>query len=257
MKTMMLTLIMLAFTILVVIDMPVRGSDMDTRIEASAENLYVIRTFLKGDDVTINSTDGVVTLTGTVTNEHRRLLAAEAVANLDGVKSVKNELEIEGDTPKEHSDAWIGMHVKTKLLFHKSVSGIGTEVSVEDGIVTLRGEADNKAQKQLATEYAQDVEGVKDVRNEMTIAKTPKMQDKTIGERIDDASITSQVKMALLFNRSTRVLKTQVKTNDGVVTLSGMARNNAEKELVSKLVNDINGVTDVNNMMTIHNPESN
>ena len=69
--------------------------------------------------------------------------------------------------------------------------------------------------------------------------------------KIDDASITAQVKMTLLFHRSTSALNTKVETNDGVVTMSGKARNAAEKDLVTKLVNDINGVKSVNNRMTI------
>jgi len=36
-----------------------------------------------------------------------------------------------------------------------------------------------------------------------------------------------------------------------VVTLRGKAKNAAEKDLVTKLVNDINGVKSVNNRMTI------
>lgn len=251
MKTMFLTAMIAAFAILVATGVPMRASEMDDRIEASAGNLYVFKTYLKGDDITIQCMDGVVTLTGTVADEPRRLLAQEAVANLAGVKSVNNELEIEGEKPAENSDAWIEAHVKTILFFHKGVSGIHTEVSVKDSIVTLRGEADNRAQKQLTTEYAEDVDGVKDVKNEMTIAKLPKAEKETIGEKIDDASITSQVKISLLFHRSTRAVKTQVKTDAGVVTLSGMARNAAEKELVSKLVNDINGVTRVDNRMTV------
>ena len=43
---------------------------------------------------------------------------------------------------------------------------------------------------------------------------------------------------------------------DGVVTLSGTASNAAEKGLVTKLVNDINGVTSVINNMTIAAPSS-
>ena len=58
----------------------------------------------------------------------------------------------------------------------------------------------------------------------------------TVGENIDDASITAQVKAALLSHRSTGVLRTQVTTADGVVTLGGQARNSAEKDLVTKLV---------------------
>jgi osmotically-inducible protein OsmY len=55
----------------------------------------------------------------------------------------------------------------------------------------------------------------------------------------------------LLSHRSTSVLKTKVTTNDGVVTVSGQAKNEAEKALVTKLVTDINGVQSVVNNMTI------
>ena len=47
---------------------------------------------------------------------------------------------------------------------------------MKDGIVSLRGEASSQAQRELTTEYAKDVEGVKEVKNEMTIAKTPATQ---------------------------------------------------------------------------------
>jgi osmotically-inducible protein OsmY len=52
-------------------------------------------------------------------------------------------------------------------------------------------------------------------------------------------------------HRSTSALKTKVETTDGVVTLSGIAKNAAEKSLVTKLVTDINGVSSVINNMTI------
>jgi osmotically-inducible protein OsmY len=85
----------------------------------------------------------------------------------------------------------------------------------------------------------------------MTVAKTPVKPDETSGEKIDDASITAQVKASLLSHRSTSALKTKVETTDGVVTVSGNARNAAEKSLVTKLVTDIEGVTSVVNNMTI------
>jgi osmotically-inducible protein OsmY len=72
-----------------------------------------------------------------------------------------------------------------------------------------------------------------------------------MGEKIDDASITAQVKSSLLSHRSTSALKTKVETTDGVVTLSGIAKNAAEKSLVTKLVTDVNGVSSVVNNMTI------
>ena len=88
----------------------------------------------------------------------------------------------------------------------------------------------------------------------MTIAKTPAIPSETMGDKIDDASITAQVKSSLLSHHSTSALNTSVSTTDGVVTLSGIAKNDAEKSLVTKLATDINGVTSVINNMTVKIP---
>jgi osmotically-inducible protein OsmY len=125
-----------------------------------------------------------------------------------------------------------------------------TEVNTTGGIVTLQGKADSQAQMDLTTEYAKDVEGVKGVNNVMTIGKTAKKKQ-TVGGKIDDASITAQVKMTLLYHRSTSALDTSVTTKRGVVTLTGKAKNAAEKDLAAKFANDVNGVKSVNNRMTI------
>jgi len=248
--------LMMAAVAFLAFSVPVHASDMDDRIESSAKESYVFKTYLKDDDIKIKAKDGVVTLTGTVSEESHKSLAEETVAGLPEVKSVDNKLEVKGERPAEKSDAWILTKVKTTLLFHRSVSGIKTEVDVKDGIVTLRGEADNQAQKDLTTEYAKDIEGVKDVKNEMTVAKTSKetketKETRTAGDKIDDASITALVKMTLLYHRSTSALHTKVETMNGVVTLSGKASNAAEKDLATKLAKDVNGVEDVKNLMTI------
>jgi osmotically-inducible protein OsmY len=163
---------------------------------------------------------------------------------------VDNRLEVKGERPAENSDAWLTTKVKTMLLFHRNVSAM-TEVNTKDGIVTLRGEATSQAQKDLTTEYAKDIEGVKDVKNEITVTKTPK-KTRTAGEKIDDASITAQVKMTLLYHRSTSALNTSVTTKKGVVTLGGKAKTAAEKDLATKFANDVNGVKEVKNRMTIN-----
>lgn len=236
---------------LFITSLPVRASDTDDRIEDSAKKSYVFKTYLKGDSINTESKNGAVTLTGTVAAESHKSLAENTVASLPGVKSVDNRLKVKGESPTEHSDTWVCMKVKTALLFHRNVSAGETDVYVKDGIVTLRGTASSMAQKELTAEYAKDVEGVKGIKNEMTTAKTTAKPVETVGEKIDDASITAQVKMSLLSHRSTSALKTKVETKDGVVTVSGFAKNAAEKSLVTKLVTDINGVTQVVNLMTI------
>lgn len=241
----------IAVVALLVTSIPAYASEMDDRIESSAKKSYVFKTYLKDDDIKIESMDGAVILTGVVSAEYHKPLAQETITGLPGVKSVDNRLEVKGAPSTANSDAWLRDKVKATLLFHHSVMSSGTtEVDVKDGIVTLRGDANSQALKNLTTEYAKDIEGVKDVKNEMTVTKTPK-KAQTVGEKIDDASITAQVKIMLLYHRSTSAINTKVETNDGNITLYGKAGNAAEFDLATKLARDVNGVKSVNNRMTI------
>ena len=245
------TVVLVTVALLALFGVQLHAATMDSRIELSAKQSYVFKTYLQGDDIKIQSKDGAVTLTGIVSENFHKSLAQETVAGLSGVNSVDNRLEIKGAAPTANSDAWLRDKVKVALLFHRNVSSGTTEVDVKDGIVTLRGDAASRSQKELTAEYARDVEGIKDVKNEMTVSKTSNKSPRTVGEKIDDASISAQVNMTLLNHRSTSVLNTAVKTKRGVVTVGGKARNKAEKDLVTKLVIDIDGVKSVRNRMTI------
>lgn len=230
------------------------ASETDDRIESAAKKSHVFKTYLKDDSIRTESKNGIVVLSGTVLEESHRSLAENTVENLPGVKGVVNQLTVKGEKPAERSDAWLSTKVKTTLLFHRNVRAGATDVYVKDGIVSLRGVATSLAQKELTAEYAADVEGVKEVKNEMTVAEAPAAPKETAAEKLDDASITAQVKMALMSHRSTSAVKTKVTTREGVVTLTGIAKNAAEKSLVTKIVGDINGVTEVENNMTIAAP---
>jgi hyperosmotically inducible periplasmic protein len=234
---------------------PLRASETDDRIESTFKKTYVYKTYLKDEHIKISSKDGAVTLSGYVDNETHKPMAQDTAEALPGVTTVDNRIEIKGDRAAVSSDTWISMKVKAALLYRRNVSGTKTEVYVKDGIVTLKGVAANQAQKDLTTEYAKDIDGVKSVVNEIVVSKSLETPGETAGEKIDDASITAQVKGSLLTHRSTSVLKTKVTTNDGVVTVSGQARNEAEKALVTKLVADINGVKSVVNNITIEEPK--
>ncbi len=231
-----------------------RASETDDRIEEAAKNSHVFKTHLKEDSIKMKSKNGAVVLSGTVTEASHKALAENAVESLPGVVSVKNELIVKGESSTKRSDFELAAKIKTALLFHRHVQAGKTEVTVKDGMVTLAGKADSRAQKDLTEEYAKDIDGVKGVKNNMTVEKPEGTASTTLGEKIDDASITAQVKFSLLSHRSTSAMKTSVKTTGGVVTVSGMAKNEAEKTLVTKLVNDITGVESVVNEMVVGIP---
>lgn len=224
------------------------SSATDSQIEDAAKASYNYRTVLEGH-VKVSVKDGVVTLHGTVADSDQKTLAEDTVSNLPGVVSVVDKIKVESE-PAEHSDGWIALKIRTQLLIHANVSATATKVNVTDGVVTLTGTVDNSAQKDLTEAYVKDVEGVKSVNNDLTV-KSPAENEHTVNETIDDASITSQVKFALLSHHSTSALKTKVTTKNGVVIITGEADSDAEKDLVSKLASSVRGVQSVQNDMTV------
>ena len=224
------------------------SSATDRKIEDTAKDSYNYRTVLEGH-IKVKANDGVVTLTGTVQDEDDKSLAADTVENIPGVTGVKNEIAVKASYP-EHSDAWIAFKIRGRLLMKANVSAANTQVAVKDGVVTLTGTADNIAQKELTETYAKEIDWVKSVKNNIVL-KPKSSNDLTVGEKIDDASITSQVKYALISHKSTSALKTKVTTTDGVVVITGEAANDSEKSLVAKLAQDVRGVKSVTNNMTV------
>jgi hyperosmotically inducible periplasmic protein len=221
--------------------------DNDRKIEDAATSSYNFRTVLNGS-VTVKATDGVVTLTGTVPDKDDKALAADTVSNLPAVTSVNNQIVVAQAYP-EHSDGWIAFKIHWTLLTKANVSAVNTTVVVTDGNVVLSGTADNLAQKELTGVYAKDIDGVKSVNNEIIVQNPP--PGETVGENIDDASITTQVRYALLTHGSTSALKTKVSTANGVVLVSGDADSDAEISLVTKLASDVRGTKSVTNNMTV------
>lgn len=225
------------------------ASPADEGILYAVESSYVFKTHLKNDGIRTLSQDGAVTLTGWVSEASHRALAQDTVEAISGVKTVDNQLTVKAESPSEYSDLWLAIKVNSGLMFHENVDADATRISAKDGIVSLHGVASSLAQKELTGEYAKGVDGVRSVQNEMIVAKGPVEVVQTLTEKIDDASITAQIKWALLSHQSTSAMKTHVHTMEGMVTVSGPARNDAEKYLVTKLITEIKGVTSVVNTM--------
>jgi len=233
-----------AFTLL-------QASGTDDRIVQAAKGSYNFRTYLKDDDIRIAARSGAVTLTGQVLDALHRSVAEDTVAGLPGVRSVNNQLSLKESPGGLQPDALLRAKVQAALVFHRDLSAARTEVAVDQGVVTLRGEAASKAQKDRAGEYVKGLDGVTGVVNEMAVAAEPHPRRKAIRKKIDDASITAQVKLALLFNRSTSALRTRVHTENGVVFLTGQAASRAERDRVKGIVQNIEGIRGVRNQITI------
>ena len=74
---------------------------------------------------------------------------------------------------------------------------------------------------------------------------------KTVGDTIDDATITTRVKTAFINDKEVGAMRIDVDTFKGVVTLSGSVKNKQEEEKAIALAKSIQGVVDVKSTLQI------
>lgn len=146
-------------------------SSTDHDIEVALTETYTFRTLLN-DNAHAKAEGGVVTLSGTVEDRYQRALAEDTARTIPGVEEVRNHLDVLSPG-RVRSDGWIELQIRGVLLVREGVSGRGTDITVRDGVVTLRGEAESPVQKELTENYARKVDGVRAVKNEMRVADEP------------------------------------------------------------------------------------
>ena len=161
---------------------------------------------------------------------------------------VPNTTKSKSTVGEKIDDTVITTQVKMALMKESSTATLGTDVSTTNGVVLLQGTVQDNTERDMTTKVAASVQGVKSVENEMKVTNE---LTSTVSERLEDSAITTKVKMALTLHASTGALRTSVTTTDLVVTVSGKAKNKAEKELVTKVVEDVEGVKKVINNMTV------
>jgi hyperosmotically inducible periplasmic protein len=74
---------------------------------------------------------------------------------------------------------------------------------------------------------------------------------RAISAGVDDASITAQVKTALLNDSQVNATKIDVSTSNGVVTMTGSVRSQPEQQRAIQLARQVSGVKDVRANLTI------
>ncbi len=140
----------------------------DATITASVKSKLMWNDHTDGLEINVDTLYGNVTLSGTADSAAAMELAERLAANTDGVRSVDNRLSIDANQPTREiagtaSDAWITSKVKSTLLFSSNVDGLDIDVDTNNGVVTLSGEVDSGAERDLAIELAGNIRGVKNV----------------------------------------------------------------------------------------------
>jgi hyperosmotically inducible protein len=151
-------------------------------------------------------------------------------------------------------DAKITASVKTKLAADNLKNLVKVDVDTVDGVVHLQGTVPKAQDKAEAERLARGVTGVRQVNNDLRVEAAD--TGRTVGERVDDAKITTNVKAKLGADSVKNLVKVDVDTQDGVVRLQGTVPTAADKAEAERLARGVNGVRDVMNDLRVEAPSA-
>jgi hyperosmotically inducible protein len=148
----------------------------DTAITASVKGKMLGDDRLKGADISVKTTNGVVTLTGTAPSGTGKQAAEGIASAVDGVKSVDNEVVTasgskttrvaKADVAKAErvgSDTWITTKVKSSLIADDVSRGLSLNVTTKNGVVNLHGAVPSQDAQDHVKDMAAKIDGVKSV----------------------------------------------------------------------------------------------
>jgi osmotically-inducible protein OsmY len=136
--------------------------------------------------------------------------------------------------------------VTDELYWDPKVDNAAIAVSADDGLVTLRGTVGSFRQKREATQDAERVFGVESVKNDLQVRIMNQ-------DRRDDAELRGDVLQALMLD-SIVPSTIDAKVDDGMVTLTGTANWQFERDEAEFVAANVLGVVSVDDEIDLVPP---
>lgn len=212
----------------------------DVMVDVSTQLFWDNR--INDSNINIEVSGNRVILTGTVPSSTDRWEAEEDAYSIPGVSYVENRLRVNPAAYPEPSDQEIRSRVENILDWNPTIDTSRIEVSAHGGVVLLKGFVDSYWQKTRAWDIASNVNGVKEVIDELKV-KPP--------ERITDEDIRNDIERAFARTRYVDIGRVNVSVQNGTITLTGTVGDYYAYRTVQEIASCTNGVIDVHNRLVI------
>ena len=176
-------------------------------------------------------------------------LSVGAQSTMD--KAQEKAKETTQDVKEVTSDSWITSKTKIALFADERVKGRDVSVETMQGEVFLRGKVDSAEAKAAAMDVAKGIEGVKNVKNDLQVVSPSTRKAVTA----DDKAITKSVESR--FSKDSQLKKIDIRTDAGVVVLSGEVSNISVSAKASEMAYRVDGVKSVKNELRVIQAKAN
>ena len=144
----------------------------DTWMTAKTKIALFTDARVKGSEISVETSQGLVVIRGKVDSDEAKQAAEGITKGIDGVKSVKNDLQVVAPAKREaidDKDGSITMRVIAKIAKDYSLNGAGIHAQTNAGVVSLSGEVASLLTSAQASWTAWQVPGVNSVKNDLTV----------------------------------------------------------------------------------------
>ena len=195
--------------LLVTAGLTVACGQTDSGITTAVKSKLAADTMVQAYEIDVDTSNGVVTLTGEVETSAAKDQAVRLARETDGVRDVVDQLKVgetaatagedldvdrpDVDVDEQASeaaregrqkageyadragavvtDAAVTSAVKAKLLADATVGGLKIDVDTNNGVVTLKGRVESRAEADQAVKLARGTEGVKQVVDNLRVGQ--------------------------------------------------------------------------------------
>src|SRR4051812_32387742 len=232
----------------------------DSWITTRTKISLVTASHVSSNAVHVDTIDGRITLHGKVTSQLQKDSAESVAKSVDGVKGVRNLLQIVAEPNAKATDE-SDDRVKDRVekLFKEdpmlATTNVGVK-SVNKGVVLLSGKAKNLTDYLRAVEATSMVPGVRGVASEVKSSDKIAQSDSSrvpAGAKTaaGDNWITMSTKLRLLAQEDVPALEISVDTYHGSVTLFGIVPTAEAKAAAESATKKVDAVVSVNNELQV------
>lgn len=192
-------------------------------------------------DLSAEVSDGVVTLTGTVSSWGKRMVTAEAAQRVKGVRDVINDIDVEVPASIRRSDAQLAAAIRLSLEWDAFVDHTCIRSTVSNGWVTLEGEVPAWSDHDEVERAIRNLTGVRGLTNRITV--TP--------PAVSPGMVRRSIEHALERRAARDAKQVAIDLRDGRVTLSGVVHSWTEKQAVVGAARGTPGVREIQDQLRI------